>query len=37
VRRWPRAQRLIFLLLAGIASWAAVIVIAWLVWRRLSP
>jgi len=36
VRRWPRALRLIFLILAGAAGWAVVIVLGWLAWRRFA-
>lgn len=36
VRRWPGALRLTFLLLAGAACWAVVILVGWFVWRRLT-
>jgi hypothetical protein len=36
VRRWPRATRLIFLILAALGSWTIVALLAWLFWRRLT-
>jgi hypothetical protein len=36
IRRWPRALRLIFVLLAGVVAWAMVIAIAWFVLRRFG-
>jgi hypothetical protein len=36
VGRWPRAWRMIFLILAGVAGWVLVIVIAGYVKRRLG-
>lgn len=36
VRRWPRAWRLIFLLLAGVAVWVLVVVVGSFVKRRLG-
>jgi len=34
VTRWPRAGRLVFLLLAAAACWGAIMLIAWLALRR---
>jgi len=36
VRRWPRAVRLMFLLAAGAASWAVVVLLVWLLWKRVG-
>jgi hypothetical protein len=36
VRRWPRAVRLAFLILAAVGCWAIVALLAWLFWRRLT-
>jgi hypothetical protein len=36
VGRWPRAWRLIFLLLVAVVAWVLVVVVAGFVWRRLG-
>jgi hypothetical protein len=36
VPRWPRALRLVFLLLAGVACWGVLIVLARLAWLRFA-
>jgi hypothetical protein len=36
VRRWPRAWRLIFLILAGAACWILVAVLIWFLWLRFG-
>jgi hypothetical protein len=34
VRRWARAPRLVFLVLAGAGCWAMVGAVVWLIWRH---
>jgi hypothetical protein len=36
VERWPRAWRIIFLILVGVLAWVLVVVIAGFVRRRLG-